>query len=136
VPASAVPDVAADNLDLVVLALLAIFATGGFVGALYSLLKTGKPPGVAPGVTDVPLTLLIPVTGSGVDLARLAGSLSAQWLMPQRTVFIVESVDDPAYARLKQALPLTSGRGGDLRGRARDRLGPEEPQPGARARPL
>jgi hypothetical protein len=105
VPAGAVPDVAAGNLDLVVLALLAIFATGGFFGALYSLLKTGKPP----GVTDVPLTLLIPVTGSTVDLARLAGFLSAQWLMPQRTVFIVESVDDPAYGRLKQMLPGFSG---------------------------
>jgi hypothetical protein len=100
-----VPGVAAGNLDLVVLALLAIYATGGFVGALHSLLKTGKPPGDA----DVSLTLLIPVTGSGIDLARLARFLSAQWLTPRRTVFIVESVDDPAYARLKQALPGFSG---------------------------
>jgi hypothetical protein len=105
VPASAVPDVAADNLDLVVLALLGLFATGGFVGAFYSLLKTGKPP----GVMDVPVTLLIPATGSGVDLARLATSISAQWLTPQRTVFIVESVEDPAYGRLKQALAGFSG---------------------------
>lgn len=97
------------SLDLVVLALLGIFATGGFAGAFHSLLKTGKPPGVAPGAPEVPLTLLIPVTGSGVDLARLAGFLSAQWLVPQRTVFIVESVDDPAYGRLKQALAGFSG---------------------------
>jgi hypothetical protein len=109
VPASAVLDVAAGNLDLVVLALLAIFATGGFAGALYSLLKTGKPPSIAPTAADIPLTLLIPVTGSGVDLARLAGALSAQWLTPLRTVFIVESVDDPAYGRLKQALPRLPG---------------------------
>jgi hypothetical protein len=106
VPARAVPDVAAGNLDLLVLALLAIFATGGFAGAFLSLLKTGKPPGIA----DVPLTLLIPATGSGVDLARLAGFISAQWLTPQRTVFIVESADDPAYGRLKQALPRLPGK--------------------------
>lgn len=103
------PDVAAGSLDLVVLALLAIFASGGFVGALYSLLKTGKPPGTVPGAGDVPLTLLIPVTGGGVDLARLASSISAQWLTPQRTVFIVESVDDPAYGRLKQVLAQLPG---------------------------
>lgn len=104
-PARAVPGVAAGNLDLLVLALLGLFATAGFAGAFFSLLKTGKPPGVA----EVPLTLLIPATGSDVDLARLAGFLSAQWLTPQRTVFIVESVDDPAYGRLKQALPRLPG---------------------------
>lgn len=96
---------AAGSLDLVVLALLGLFATGAFAGAFHSLLKTGKPPGVA----DVPLTLLIPVTGSSVDLARLAGFLSAQWLTPRLTVFIVESVNDPAYGRLKQVLPRLPG---------------------------
>jgi hypothetical protein len=39
----------------------------------------------------------------------MAGFISAQWLTPQRTVFIVESADDPAYGRLKQVLPRLPG---------------------------
>jgi hypothetical protein len=100
-----VPDVAVGNFDLLVAVLLGLFVTGGFAGAFYSLLRTGKPPRAA----DVPLTLLIPATGSGVDLARLAGFISAQWLTPERTVFIVESADDPAYGRLQQVLPRLPG---------------------------
>jgi hypothetical protein len=90
-----------DNLDLVIAILLGLFATAGFAAAFFTLLGTGK----APDVPDAPLTLLIPVTGGSVDLDRLARSISAQWLTPQRTVFIVESVDDPAYGRLKRVLP-------------------------------
>jgi hypothetical protein len=105
VPARAVPGVAVGNLDLLVLALLAVVATAGFAAAFYSLLKTGK----TPAGTEVPLTLLIPATGNSVDLARLASSISAQWLTPRCTVFIVESVDDPAYGRLKQVLPRLPG---------------------------
>jgi hypothetical protein len=95
------PDVPADSLDLVPAILLALFATVGFAAAFFSLLRTGSPPRAA----DVPLTLLIPVTGGGVDIDRLARLISAQWLTPSRIVFIVESTDDPAHARLERALP-------------------------------
>ena len=95
------PDVPVGSLDLVLAIVLALFATVGFAAAFFSLLRTGK----APATTDVALTLLIPVTGGGVDLDRLARLISAQWLTPRRTVFIVESTDDPAYSRLKMALP-------------------------------
>ena len=96
----------AGNLELIIAALLMISASAGFAGAIFTLLGTGKPP----RGDDVALTLLIPVTGDSLDLDRLARFISAQWLTPRLTVFIVESVDDPAYDRLKKALAqLPSG---------------------------
>jgi hypothetical protein len=99
-------DLAVDNLDLVIAALLGLFAAAGFAGALFTLLRTGRPPRAA----DVPLTLLIPVTGGKVDLDRLVRLISAQWLIPQRTVFIVESAADPAHGKLKQVLGRSTSR--------------------------
>ncbi|HUF45464.1 MAG TPA: hypothetical protein VMN43_08975, partial [Aestuariivirgaceae bacterium] len=99
-------DLAGDNLDLVIAALLGLFAAAGFAGALFTLLRTGRPPRAA----DVPLTLLIPVTGGSVDLDRLVRLISAQWLIPQRTVFIVESAADPAHGKLKQVLGRSTSR--------------------------
>ncbi|MFW6077305.1 MAG: glycosyltransferase family 2 protein [Hyphomicrobiales bacterium] len=96
---------AVDSLELVVVALLGLFVTAGFAGAFYTLLNTGR----APRAADVSLTLLIPVTGSSIDLDRLARFVSAQWLTPQRTVFVVESAEDPAYARLKRVLSRLPG---------------------------
>lgn len=90
----------ADSLALFVSALLALFVTGGFAAAFFMLVGTGGTPRTA----AVPLTLLIPVTGGGLDLGRLGRLLSAQWLTPRRTVFIVESVEDPAHAPLQKML--------------------------------
>ena len=98
--AGATSDVAAGSLELIIAALLLISVSAGFAGAIFTLLGTGKPP----RDDDAALTLLIPVTGGSLDLDRLARFISAQWLTPRLTVFIVESVDDPAYARLSQAL--------------------------------
>lgn len=90
----------ASSLELIIAALLGISVSAGFAGAIFTLLATGKPPYAA----DAALTLMIPVTGGSLDLDRLAGFISTQWLTPQRTVFIVESIDDPAYGRLEKAL--------------------------------
>jgi cellulose synthase/poly-beta-1,6-N-acetylglucosamine synthase-like glycosyltransferase len=98
-------DVPVDSLDLFIVSLLGLFVSAGFAGAFFSLLATGR----APRPADVPLMLLIPVTGSSVDLERLARLISAQWLTPRRIVFIVEAVEDPAFERLKQVLAHLPG---------------------------
>src|SRR5690606_26174294 len=75
------------------------------LGAVFMLLRTGKRPRVA----DVPITLVIPVTGSGADVGRLARLVATQSLPPQRTVFVVESADDPAYRNLTEVLARSPG---------------------------
>ncbi len=95
----------AGNLDLIIAALLGISVSAGFAGAIFNLLSTGKPP----SGDDAAITLLIPVTGGSLDLDRLCRFISVQWLTPRLTVFIVESVDDPAYGRLKLALAQLPG---------------------------
>lgn len=62
-----------------------------------------------PGATlRARITLIIPVTGAGVDLERLCRSLASQTLAPARLVFVVESAEDPAYRRLAEASAAAS----------------------------
>lgn len=88
--------------ELVTTALLAIIAGVGLLTALVSLLRTTKPA----AVVQAAAILLIPITGTGTDLNRLARLLAANTLRPRRLVFIIESKEDPAYRRLHEVLPL------------------------------
>ncbi len=85
------------------LLIVALVSLSSLVAAVATWLRTTRP---AP-VSDVPVTLIIPVTGRGVDLERLCRALKAQTLKPQRLLFVVESEADPAYERLLSAIAAT-----------------------------
>lgn len=89
--------------SVTVLSLLLV-SLSSLVAAIATWLRT-----TGPGpVSDVPVALVIPVTGGGVDLERLCGALAAQSLPPRQLVFVVESKADPAHERLLAALAATS----------------------------
>lgn len=81
------------------LLLVGATSTASITAALATWLRTA-PPGPVPEAT---VTLVIPVTGRGVDLRRLCRALAAQTLKPSTLAFVVESLRDPAHARLLEA---------------------------------
>jgi cellulose synthase/poly-beta-1,6-N-acetylglucosamine synthase-like glycosyltransferase len=52
------------------------------------------------------VSVILPITGPMPGLETLIGTLNAQTLLPARLIVSVESRDDPAYERVRQAAPM------------------------------
>jgi hypothetical protein len=94
----------ADPASLVALAVVALAAGTALLAATATWARTTRP--APPTPADV--TLIIPVTGSSADLARLGRALESQTLRPSCVLFVVEAQEDPAFAGLGAALAGSS----------------------------